>query len=119
MMINSLAGSSPAAASIETGVREKESGDFQRIIRQVQQEKDDKKLKEACRDIEAVFIHLMLRQMRSAIPQGGLLPESSAAKMYRDMLDESYSSLIAGSRDSLGLADMLYRQLKEQAGESK
>lgn len=73
---------------------------------------EDKKLKESCRDFEAIFIYQLLSQMRSSIPKGGLFQESQAEKIYQSMLDEEYSKVISRSGDNLGLGEMLYRQLK-------
>lgn len=93
---------------------QKTAGDFQKLVRQAREEQDDLKLRQACQEMEAIFIHQMLREMRATVPEGQFLPESSAAKIYRDMLDESYSKIIAESRGNLGLGEMLYRQLKQE-----
>ena len=85
---------------------------FEKVMQQALTEKDDKKLHQACQDMEALFVYKMLQQMRATIPDGGYLTAGSAEKIYRDMLDEEYSKVIAGSRSSFGLAEMLYQQLK-------
>ena len=104
---------------LQNAYRDKTEGDFRRLLQQAEAEEDDRKLKKACREMEAVFIHKMLQQMRAAIPEGGLLPDSTATKIYRDMLDEAYSKIIAESRDNLGLGEMLYRQLKQSGVRSE
>jgi len=98
--------------------RDKAAGDFQKLVQQAQAERDDRELKKACQEMEAVFIHKMLQQMRATIPEGGLLPDSMATKIYRDMLDEAYSKIIAESRDNMGLGELLYRQLKQDSESS-
>ncbi len=85
---------------------------FEKAMQQALVEKDEKKLREACQNMEALFVYKMLQQMRSTIPEGGYLTAGSAEKIYRDMLDEEYSKLIAGSNGNFGLAKMLYEQLK-------
>lgn len=102
------------ANTAENSYRHQADTDFKTILRQAQEQKDDSKLREACQEIEAVFIHQMLQQMRATVPQSGFLEEKSAAKIYRDMLDEKYSELMARSNSNLGLADLLYRQLKRE-----
>ena len=94
----------------------KADSDFHKLVRQARAEQDDLKLRQTCREMEAIFVHKMLQVMRTSIPEGGLIPESTASKIYRDMLDEAYSKIIAESRDNLGIGDMLYRQLKQQDG---
>lgn len=97
----------------EGSYRNKEVQDFKNILDKARLERqDDKKLKEACQELEAIFLHKMLQQMRAGIPNGGLIEESHASKIYKDMLDEQYSKLIAKSHGSIGIADMLYQQLK-------
>lgn len=90
----------------------KQEGDFQKLLKEVEQNQDEEKLKEACQDMEAMFIHEMLKVMRASIPQGGLFPESMADKIYRDMLDEEYSKMMAKSPNSLGIGQILFDQLK-------
>lgn len=87
------------------------SGDFQKMVTEVQEKKDETQLKEACQQIEALFIHQLISQMRKGVPQNGLLPPSTATKIYRDMLDTEYSKEMAKSPDNLGLAAMLYKDL--------
>ncbi|MDD4666123.1 MAG: rod-binding protein, partial [Clostridia bacterium] len=84
---------------------------FQEVLAKAQGEQDEAKLKKACQEIEAIFIQQIFKQMRTAIPKGGLIPESMASKMYEEMLDAEYSKLMAASPRNLGLADLLYQQL--------
>lgn len=99
------------ARQAPNGYSQKTTGDFESLIQKARHEQDDKKLKEACQEIEAVFINQMLRRMRATVPENGLIPVSSAEKIYREMLDEEYSKVIAKSRNNFGLADMLYKEL--------
>lgn len=113
MKLNSLdTPSNILGKTVQNPLRDKKDSNFQMLVKQAQAEKDEKKLMESCQEIEAIYIHQMLRQMRATVPQGGLINESSASKMYQEMLDEEYSKLMAKSHNSLGIADMLYKQLK-------
>jgi peptidoglycan hydrolase FlgJ len=71
---------------------------------------DDAKLKAACTDFEAVFINMMLSQMRKTVPKNGLLPQTSAQDIMQSMLDTEMTKNMAHA-GGIGLADMLYRQL--------
>ena len=71
---------------------------------------DDAKLKAACKDMEAVFLNLLLAQMRKSIPEDGLLGKSSQEDIMQSMLDSEMTKNMAKT-GGLGLADMLYRQL--------
>ena len=71
---------------------------------------DAEKLREACRQFEAVFLAQLLQKMRDTVPEDPLLGESSATKIYYSMLDWEMAQQMARTQ-SIGLADMLYRQL--------
>lgn len=114
MNINPLQGASLTARSAQDTMLSKKNNDFQEILNKVQNEKDDKKLREACQEMEAVYVNQLLRQMRATVPKSGLLEESAGSAIYREMLDEEYSKLIAKSPSSLGIAEMLHKQLKQE-----
>lgn len=72
------------------------------------------KLKKACKDFEAVMVGQMFAQMS----QGeGLLGGSSASRSYREMLNDELSKQISAG-PGMGIADVLYRQMKDQVDES-
>jgi peptidoglycan hydrolase FlgJ len=70
----------------------------------------DAKLKAACTDFEAVFVNMMLGEMRKTVPKNGLLPKSSGQDIMQSMLDTEMTKNMAHA-GGIGLADMLYRQL--------
>ncbi|MDR3592276.1 MAG: rod-binding protein [Negativicutes bacterium] len=72
---------------------------------------DDAKLKATCTEFEAVFINLMLSQMRKTVPKDALLPQSSGQDIMQSMLDTEMTKNMSHA-GGIGLADMLYRQLK-------
>lgn len=83
---------------------------FQDILKEAQKEQDDKKLKEVCQQLESVFVHQMLSQMRNSIPSEGYLKANQGEKIFQDMLDQEYAQKISQA-GGIGLADMMYRQL--------
>lgn len=77
---------------------------------------NDKKKDElmaACRELESIFIHQLISQMRATIPQDGFLTQSSAEKIFQDMLDQEYAKKISHA-GGIGLAEMLYKQLSTE-----
>jgi flagellar protein FlgJ len=73
--------------------------------------KEDAKLKAACADMEAVFLNILLQQMRRTVPKTGLLGEkSSQQEIMRSLLDSEMAKNMANAGGT-GLANMLYRQL--------
>lgn len=99
----------PLQQTIQNQVRKKEQ-DFANVLEQAQQSKDDKKLREACKGLESIFLNQVFESMRKTIPEGGLLEKSFAMSTFESMLFEEYSKQ-ASSTSSIGLADILYKQL--------
>lgn len=74
--------------------------------------KEDAKMKEACKGFEAMFLNMMYKQMRSTVQKGGMFGDSNAEQIMQDMLDTELVNRMADS-GGVGLADMLYKQLKQ------
>jgi len=68
-------------------------------------------LKTASTQFEAMFVNMMLKSMREATPQDGMM-DSQQSKTFQTMLDQQTSQNIA--KKGIGLADMLVRQLTKQ-----
>ena len=67
-------------------------------------------LKTAATQFEAMFVNMMMKSMRDATPQDGMM-DSQQTKMFTTMLDQQTSQNIA--KKGIGLADMLVRQLSK------
>ncbi|MDX9835836.1 MAG: rod-binding protein [Desulfobulbus sp.] len=70
-------------------------------------------LKKSCQEFEAIFIQSLFKEMRKTVPEGGLFPRSTATEMYRDMLDQEVAKKVA-ERQSIGLAEQMYRQMERR-----
>ena len=82
-------------------------------LKKISQFKDiseNKKLREAANDFEAIFVQQMLKTMRETSLESNFIPKSDGEKYFRSMLDEHYAKLTAKS-GSLGLGEMIYKQL--------
>ncbi|WP_322082967.1 flagellar assembly peptidoglycan hydrolase FlgJ [Burkholderia sp. BCC1972] len=62
---------------------------------------------------DAMFTQMMLKSMRDASPDGGLL-DSHTSKMYTSMLDQQLAQQM--SKHGIGVADALMKQLLRNAG---
>ena len=69
------------------------------------------KLKEACRDFEAIFIKQMLDSMKKTVQKTGLMEGGMAEDIFEDMLYHEYAKTMAKT-GSFGISDMLLRQFK-------
>jgi flagellar protein FlgJ len=74
---------------------------------------DEKKLKEATVEFEALFIKQMLNSMKKTINKSGLLDGGMGEEIFEDMLYDEYAKNMAQTAN-LGISDMMFRQLSTQ-----
>lgn len=98
--------------NVKGKVQESEQGEFERALEKAVEEKDEKKLKKACRDLEAVFVNMMFKQMRNTVQKSGLFDGGTAEEMYEDMLFDKYAEEISKGQGT-GLGDVLFKQLSK------
>ena len=89
-----------------------EQNGFEEILQQIQGEKDEKKLMDACRNLESVFVNMMFKQMQSTVEKTGLTDGGFGEEIYNDMLTEKYSEE-ATKGSGLGLAQVMFKQLSK------
>lgn len=91
--------------------------EMQRLRDRIGRGEDQKKeLREACMQFEAVFIQKMWEQMRATVPKEGYL-HSKEQEMFESMFDQEMSIEMAQS-GGIGLADLMYGQLKDRLEQS-
>lgn len=66
-------------------------------------------IRPVARQFESVFLQMMLKCMRAAVPDGGLFTDEGG-KAYRDMFDNQLAVNLA-EQGGVGMADMMVRQL--------
>ena len=97
------------------------TGAFRKLVRQTPKqvepktgldERQDKKLKDACKDFEALFLSSLLKAMRKTIAKTTLFGSNSSEQTFQEMMDVEISKS-AAKTSSMGIADMLYRQLTD------
>ena len=69
----------------------------------------NEELMSVSRQFESIFIHQLLKSMRSTVQKSGLF-DSHATRMYESMHDQELASLITEKR-SIGLAGIIYKDL--------
>lgn len=73
--------------------------------------------KEVAKQVEGMFVQMMLKSMRQALPQDGLL-STEQTRLYTSMYDQQIGQQIASK--GLGLADMMVKQMEQaQAPDEK
>jgi len=92
--------------------QEAKQGEFEKALEKAMKEKDEKKLKKACSDLEAIFVSMVFKQMRSTVQKAGLFDGGMAEEMYEEMLYDKYAEE-ASKGKGIGLGDLLYQQLSK------
>lgn len=72
-----------------------------------------KKLKDACRGFESMFMQMMWKEMRGTVPENALFGQSQGEKIFKDMLNTEMVDRMSEA-GGVGLADMMYKQLTAQ-----
>lgn len=83
-------------------------------IKRVAREDPQSGLKAAAKQMEGLFVQMMLKSMRQAMPKGGLF-DSQQSEMFTSMLDQQVAQSVA-SQGKMGFAESM---LKSLGGESE
>jgi len=80
---------------------------------------EDEKLMDACKQFESYFIEQMYKQMMATVPDDPLDTGSNSQLVdyYKDNLIKEYASKTT-DQENLGLAKMLYEQMKRNIGQT-
>lgn len=82
-------------------------------LKQAANQNTPEAIRETAKQFEALFVGMMLKSMRKSMPSDGPM-DSQQSKMFTSMLDEQISQKVATR--GLGLADMLEKQMLNNAG---
>jgi len=83
---------------------------FEEMLQKPSAGKDEAKLRDACANLECVFLNMMFNSMRITVEKSDLMGESFATGVYEDMLYEKFAEE-ASKGKGLGLGELLYKQL--------
>ena len=98
----------PVPVELESGGRVVDKG-------KATQADDAARLLKAAKDFEAVFLSQVLKQMRGTVKKEEMFHGGLGEDFFTEMMDEELSKRMA-SRQSTGIAEMLFRQLSRQYG---
>ncbi|EMC4310768.1 flagellar assembly peptidoglycan hydrolase FlgJ [Cronobacter sakazakii] len=74
-------------------------------------------LKSVARQMEGMFVQMMLKSMREALPKDGLF-SSDQTRLYTSMYDQQIAQQMTAGK-GLGLADMMVKQMGGEAASSE
>jgi flagellar protein FlgJ len=70
-------------------------------------------LEKACQGFEAIWLNSIMKSMRETLPGDSLFPDSNASDIYESLHDQSLTDNLSEGKESIGLKEFLYNQLKE------
>ena len=70
------------------------------------------RLEKACSQFESIFITYMLKSMRTAVTEDGILKNSNESEIIQSMFDENLDQAMAKGK-GMGLGKMLFESLKD------
>ena len=73
----------------------------------------DKKLMDACVEMESLFVSKMLKEMRNTVHKNGFINGGFGEEVFEDMLYDEYA-LNVSKNSKLGLATMLYDEMSRK-----
>lgn len=79
----------------------------------------DADMRDVCRQMESLFIHHLLKEMRATVHKSGFISGGRAEEIYTSMMDAEMAVQIS-NRGGIGLSEMLLQQLgsgSSRAGE--
>jgi flagellar protein FlgJ len=121
MLIDKIGGNSNFAggklepANAEKAAQNAKDSDFEKLLKSAVEERDDKKLKEACRQFEGFMIEMMYKQVKATIIKSDLMAQDPGTEIFSSMLDEKLAEISSHS-GGFGLAEVLYKQLSGHYG---
>ncbi len=93
---------------------------LQNAINNTSSSSTEDELMEVCKEFEAYFVEQMYKSMEKLTVVPGSNEESESKsdymEMFSDTLTQEYATMTAEQGDGLGLAQMLYEQMKRNYG---
>lgn len=77
--------------------------------------KNPAELKNACAELESLFIFYLFKEMRATIPKGGLINRGRGEEIYTSMLDSQMARELA-SGQGIGLSTLFMERLMGKDG---
>ena len=99
--------------SMDTAKNKVSEDEFEKKLQAAMNKKDDKELKKVCQDFEGLMLNMLYKQMKATVPKSDLIPSDMGKDIFESMLDDKLVEESSKSK-SVGLADMLYKQLSRQ-----
>ena len=89
----------------------KNGSEFEEVMAQAIESKDNEEIKKACDEMETHFITSIFKQMKASVrTDESLIPKGDYEEMFEDYLTEEQAKEMVQA-GGIGLSDMMYKQL--------
>ena len=113
MEISALSNSNLIQSRIEIEAQQNRADNFKSVLEAAIAKEDDKQLRAACAEFESYFLYVMLKEMRKTVNKSNDVLYSKTEELFQSLLDEEYGKSLSKA-GGIGLADMMYRQMRQQ-----
>jgi flagellar protein FlgJ len=110
---STIGGSYDISSALSTVTNSEDGKSFKSTLENAQADGDEEAIKDVCKQFEALFIDMLMKQMRKTIEDGGLTEKSQARETFEGMLDEEMASSIA-ENGGIGIADLMAKALMRE-----
>jgi len=100
-------------SNASNSVEQASEDSFARRLEEAVNSNDDKELKAACQEFEAIMLDMLYKQMKATIIKSDLIEEDPGRSIFESMRDEELMKQ-AAKTGTLGLAESLYKQLSRR-----
>lgn len=90
------------------------SGRLAQVKKSADSDENNQQIREACAEFEALFINMMLKELRTTVNKSGFMDGGNAEELYTGLMDNQISQDLA-AKGGIGLAAMLYRQMSAES----
>lgn len=74
--------------------------------------RSDAEILKVSKDFEAIFLRMLMQEMRDTVQKSGLMGNSRAMQFFESMYDEQVAEQLAQA-GGVGFGDLVYQQLKQ------
>lgn len=75
---------------------------------------NDEELLKTCKEFESIFMDIVMKEMQSTVPDGGLTEKTYAREVYEGMFSEEVTKEVTKADNGIGLAKVIYESMKNK-----
>ncbi len=97
-------------SSTKNTINDKE---FEKNLKSAMENKDEAELRKVCSEFEGILLNMLYKNMKATVSKSTFIPKDNGTEIFEGMFDDQIVEE-ASRKNSLGLAQQLYKQLSRQ-----